>query len=342
MFKVLNMAKVEFDLENKSLKNLRKQFQKHGVFYSSTDLALKLKALLPNNGDDATEIYDPTCGGGSLLAVFGDHVKKYGQELDPSQVEFCKNRLTNAEIVAGDTLASSAFADKKFKYIIANPPFSVKWEQLPNDPRFSVAPALAPKGKADYAFILHCLHYLADDGTAVILGPHGPLFRGAAEGEIRKWLVDNNYIDRIESYPAKLFEDTDIPTMAFVLKKKRDTTDIYFADRIQKLGRSVPLSEIQENDYNLNVTRYIFEYEVPKRYDYPKEILEYVDNTLKQLEQSIDMIAMMSDIEIRQSGITLIGDFDAVLEKMIAIIKQRKRLHAKDNRYYYSAEGKGL
>ncbi len=251
------IAKVEFDLENKSLKNLRKQFQKHGVFYSSTDLALKLKALLPNNGEDATEIYDPTCGGGSLLAVFGDHVKKYGQELDPNQAQYCRGNLVNAEIAEGDTLVNPAFADKKFKYIIANPPFSVKWEQLPNDPRFSVAPALAPRGKADYAFILHCLHYLADDGTAVILGSHGPLFRSNADGKIRQWLIEQNYVDKLISFAPGHFEDTSIATVAWVLKKCRSKTSIVFEDTVCNKGRVVEFDEIAKKDFDLSFIRYI-------------------------------------------------------------------------------------
>lgn len=251
------MAKVSFDVKEKSLKNIRKKFQENGVFYSSSELALKLKSLLPNNGEDATEIYDPTCGGGSLLSVFPDCVKKYGQELDENQAEYCCETLKNAEIVAGDTLESPAFLDKKFKYIIANPPFSVKWKQNKDDERFKVAPALAPANKADFAFILHCLHYLSDDGTAVILGSHGPLFRSGAEGKIRQWLIEQNYIDKIVSFGPGYFEDTNVATVAMVLKKHRDTTDVTFEDTVVGKGRVVKLDEIINHSFSLAINLYI-------------------------------------------------------------------------------------
>lgn len=107
-------------------------------------------------------------GDGALLSVFDDNVIKYGQDINYEQVEVAKQRLTNANIVAGDTLNEPAFRNKKFDYIVANPPFSVKWEPF-KDERFEKAPALAPKSKADYAFILHILHYLSNTGKAVIL-----------------------------------------------------------------------------------------------------------------------------------------------------------------------------
>lgn len=146
----------------KNIKNIRKEFQKHGVFYSSTALAETLKRFLP---EDVKEVYDPTCGAGSLLSVFGDDVRKYGQELDPGQAQIAQEQLTNAEIVVGDTLKTPAFSGRKFEAIVANPPFSLKWEPMPEDERFKVAPAMAPKSKADFAFILHCLHYLSDTGV---------------------------------------------------------------------------------------------------------------------------------------------------------------------------------
>lgn len=170
-----------------SLKDARKQHQEQGIFHTSTALALKIKELL--NLDNVTEVYDPTVGSGSLLAVFDDSVKKYGQELDEQMCEFCRGHLVNCEIVQGDTLKDPAFKDHKFMAIVANPPYSVKWEPSDTDERFSVAPAIPPKATADYAFILHCLHYLADTGRAVILLPPGILFRGNAEGKIRKWLI---------------------------------------------------------------------------------------------------------------------------------------------------------
>lgn len=109
-----------------SLKDARKQHQEQGIFHTSIALALKIKELL--NLDDVTEVYDPTVGSGSLLSVFDDSVKKYGQELDEQMCKFCRGHLVNCEIVQGDTLKDPAFKDHKFMAIVANPPYSVKWE----------------------------------------------------------------------------------------------------------------------------------------------------------------------------------------------------------------------
>ena len=138
-----------------SIKSIRQDFKNKGIFYTPEKLSKFMRNLLPAEVD---EIYDPTCGAGNLLSVFGDEVKKYGQDINSEQVEFAKTRLKNFEGIAGDTLKSPAFKDKKFNYIIANYPFSIKWEPFV-DERFEKCPVLPPPSKADYAFILHILHY---------------------------------------------------------------------------------------------------------------------------------------------------------------------------------------
>lgn len=268
----------------KNMKEIRKEFQRNGVFYSSLDLAEKLKSYLP---EDATEVYDPTCGAGALLSVFPDTVKKYGQELDPSQAKEASENLVNCQIVSGDTLTAPAFAGKKFKAITANPPFSVKWEPMPLDERFSVAPALAPKSKADYAFILHCLHYLSDDGKAACLDAHGVLFRGSAEYKIRRWLIENNYIERLVAFGAGYFVDTSIPTVCIVLSKSKKTTDIIFEDTVLNMERTVTVEEIAYNDYNLNFPRYIAEEKPEDVYDYVAETADFLDTIKESLKVGI-------------------------------------------------------
>lgn len=239
------------ELTGKSLKVARKQYQDQGVFYTSKALAEQLKSFLP---DDISEIYDPTCGAGALLAVFPDGVKKYGQELDADVAAYAREHLTNAEIVVGDTLTEPAFKGHRFRAIIANPPYSVKWEPK-RDVRFDAAPELAPKSKADMAFVMHILHYLSEDGKAAVLLPHGVLFRGAAEGKIRQWLIENNLIERLVCYGADHFEDTKINTVAIVFSKCKTTTDIIFEDTTNGKGRVVTQQEVADQGYDLSFHR---------------------------------------------------------------------------------------
>jgi len=232
-------------------KSIRREFKEKGIFYTTKDLAEHLKSFLP---DDVDEIYDPTCGNGGLLSVFADDVQKYGQDINAEQVKDAENRLKNFHGVVGDTLREPAFWGKKFKYIIANPPFSIKWEPK-LDERFGGWPCLPPPSKADYAFLAHILHYLSDDGDAIVLNSPGILFRGGAEGKIRRWLVEQNYIDTVILVDNGHFVDTKIATAVLILKKNRATTDVKFAHN--NLERVVSVSEMAGNDYDLDVLSYI-------------------------------------------------------------------------------------
>ena len=149
-----------------NLKSIKQQFKEKGIFYTPYELAQTLKSYITFS---TKSVYDPTCGDGGLLNVFDDNVKKYGQEVNYQQLEVAKIKLKNFEGFCGDTLKNPAFMDKKFDCILANPPFSIKWEPPKSDIRFDAAPAMAPPSKADYAFILHILHYLSDDGKACVL-----------------------------------------------------------------------------------------------------------------------------------------------------------------------------
>ena len=152
-------------MKQKSIKSIRQEFRKGGVFYTPPELAEKLKEYVdikPKN------VYDPTCGAGNLLRVFDDEVDKYGQEIDAEQLHGIN--ISNFHGAAGDTLLHDAFSDMRFDCVVANPPFSVKWEpeKLAEDLRFSIAPVMAPPSKADWAFMLHILYHLSDDGVAVV------------------------------------------------------------------------------------------------------------------------------------------------------------------------------
>jgi len=175
------------------LKSIKQEFKNKGIFYTTNELALYIKSFV---NFEVNEVYDPTCGDGSLLSVFDDNALKFGQEINQNQLEIANSRLKNFIGVCGDTLKSPAFFDKKFKCIVANPPFSIKWEppildDMFNDERFLNIPAMPPQSKADYAFILHILHYLDNDGIAVTLNYPGILYRGNSEYILRKWLVEN-------------------------------------------------------------------------------------------------------------------------------------------------------
>lgn len=236
----------------KNLKNIKKEFSEKGIFYTQPELAERLRAYLP---EDVDEVYDPTCGAGNLLAVFDDDVIKYGQELDPEQLQIAIDNIPNFTGYAGDTLTDDGFEGKKFNYIIANYPFSIKWEPNGDDERFKDLPKLPPKSKADYAFIAHILHHLTDDGIASTLNFPGILYRGNAEQAIRKYLIEENVIDTIEQVEGGTFIDTSIATEIIVFKKNRTTTDVTF--KVKGKERSVPISEIEASNYTLSPSTYV-------------------------------------------------------------------------------------
>lgn len=212
-------------MRQKSIKNIRQEFKDKGIFYTPKALAEKLKSYVDI---EPQSVYDPTCGAGNLLSVWGDEIKKYGQELDADQLTLIQ--LPNFTGYAGDTLTDDGFRGVKFDCIVANPPFSVKYNPaiLTDDERFRDCSTLPPPSKADWAFILHILYHLDNKGVAVILEFPGILYRGQKEGIVRKWFVEENYIDRVVEVPGNTFEDTPIGTCIIVLKKNRNVTYITF------------------------------------------------------------------------------------------------------------------
>lgn len=249
-----------------SVKSIRKQFAEKGVFYTDEKLEKMLADELSKSPFDIKEVYDPTCGAGNLLAVFSDDVVKYGQEINPEQAEVARQRLNNAHIATGDTLVNPAFTDRKFRHIVANYPFSIKWQPAP-DPRWNDAPTLPPPSKADYAFILHILSMLADDGVAVTLNFPGILYRGAREGKIREWLVRQNLIDSVTWIECGYFEDTNVATALIVLKKNRTNTSIKFADHEKQLEYTATFDEVEANGFTLSPSTYIIVEDEKKEID---------------------------------------------------------------------------
>ena len=220
------------------------------------------------------------------------------------------------DIKQEDTLEKPQHIDKRFEAIVANPPFSAKWSAnnlFMSDERFSQYGKLAPKSKADYAFVTHMIHHLDDNGTLAVVLPHGALFRGGAEGHIRECLIrEKNYLDAVIGLPANIFYGTSIPTSIMVFKKTRNTKDILFIDASEhfekvktqnvlteehinkiistysnrdtedKYSYLASSEELIENEYNLNIPRYVDTFEEEESIN-----LEAVSNELQSLENEI-------------------------------------------------------
>lgn len=301
-----------------NIKSIKEDFKAKGVFYTPPELANLLKSYVP---DDVEEVYDPACGDGALLSVFDDSVKKYGQEITDHQLDVAKKHLINFDGVCGDTLTNPAFMGRKFECIVANPPFSIKWNPpllngMFTDARFQHAPALPPKSKADYAFLLHILHYLANDGIAVVLNFPGVLYRGNSEGKIRKWMVEQNYIDKVVRIEGGRFVDTKIETALIVFRKNKATTDIEFVDSEYNLSRTVELDEVRQSGYTLSVSTYVQKEEEREKIDIDKVNIGVREAAICQLRTSLEMERFMSTL----SGL----DFNQFVQDIQKVLDEYK------------------
>ena len=282
-----------------NLKSIKEEFKSKGIFYTTNELALLIKSFVDI---EINEVYDPTCGDGSLLSVFDDNVKKFGQEINDHQLKVAEDRLVNFYGYCGDTLKTPHFIDKKFKCIVANPPFSIAWEQpilngFFTDERFKDIPALPPKSKADYAFILHILHYLSEDGIAVVLNFPGILYRGNSEGKIRKWIVEKNYIEKVIRIPGKQFVDTTIETCLIVFRKNKSTKDIEFINSENGKSYTASFEEIKNNDFILSVSAFV----VDEKEDIKHNPIELQENArkgmIKKIKADIEIDKMICELE---------------------------------------------
>ena len=258
---IKHLSEIDFELENDendilgdAYEYLISQFasdagKKAGEFYTPQEVSKILAKLVTVGKNRLKSVYDPTCGSGSLLLRVSKEVRVtdfYGQELNQTTYNLARMNMilhdvnfNDFDIRQGDSLEEPLFIDERFEAIVANPPFSAKWssdKKFLDDERFSAAGKLPPKSKADYAFVEHMIYHLDENGTMAIVLPHGVLFRGAAEGTIRKFLVDErNYLDAVIGLPANLFYGTSIPTCVLVFKKCREENDdILFIDASQE------------------------------------------------------------------------------------------------------------
>ena len=310
-------------IKEKNMKNIRQEFKEKGIFYTSSELAETLKKYVPFK---PKKVYDPTCGAGNLLAVFDDDIEKYGQELYEDQLNIAAERLKNFHGYAGDTLIDDGFKDEKFDCIVGNPPFSIKWEQNPNDERFNKAGVLPPPSKADYAFLLHILHHLSDDGIAVVLNFPGILYRGNKAGKVREWFVRNNYIEKVIAIPKDKFVDTNISTCILVLRKNKETTDIFFEDTETGATHAATFEEIEKNNFNLSVHTYA----------YIEEEKEKIDiQTLNAELRECDVKHIIANLEYDYQICKLEGDMLAhrnfVKTVKRAVEEYEKRLEEEEN-----------
>ena len=292
------MSKGVILMNEYSVKAIREHFKANGIFYTPPELSKMLKEIVEKEVSDIKEVYDPTCGRGALLSVFDDDVVKYGQDINASEVEVAKNSLVNFNGVIGDTLKEPAFLDKKFKAIVANPPFSIPWnsESVFFDERFA-GYALAPKSKADYAFNLHILHYLSDDGCAAVINFPGVLYRGNSEGKIRKALVEKNLIKEVILIPGGYFDDTSVATCIIVYKKNKQDTNIIFTDKELNLSKSVRFEEVAKNDFNLSVSQYVYEEKVKPPFDAVATELQARADFIANMKKELEFSKMVSNFE---------------------------------------------
>ena len=248
-----------------------------GEFFTPQEVSELLAEITVVGKKQVNKVYDPACGSGSLLLKFAKVLGKenvrqgfYGQEVNISTFNLCRINMflhdinyEKFDIAHGDTLTDPKhWDDEPFDAIVSNPPYSIRWEGdanplLINDPRFSPAGVLAPKSKADLAFTLHMLHWLSTSGTAAIVEFPGVLYRGGAEQKIRKYLIDNNYIDAVIQLPPDLFFGTTIGTCIIVLKKSKKDNATLFIDASAEFVRGGNKNKLTDNNRKKILNAYI-------------------------------------------------------------------------------------
>ena len=339
--------------------------KKAGEFYTPQAVSKILTriAIAGQEEKRGLSVYDPCMGSGSLLlnakkySERPQYIKYYGQELNTSTYNLARMNMFLHGIVAenqklrnGDTLDGDWPTDEEtdFNMVLMNPPYSAKWSAAAGflqDERFSEYGVLAPKSKADYAFLLHGLYHLKNNGTMAIVLPHGVLFRGAAEGKIREKLLRAGNIYAVIGLPANLFYNTSIPTCIIVLKKHRDGRDVLFIDASKKFNKGKKQNEmldehidevmnlytkretvekeaflasfedIEKNDFNLNIPRYVdtFEEEEPIDLNMLLTDMKKTDEEIEKVER--EFLSLMKQLTSTEKTImTSLNDLIGMME----------------------------
>lgn len=318
-----------------------------GEFFTPQHVSKLIAQLAMHGQTHVNKIYDPAAGSGSLLLQakkhFDNHIIEegfYGQEINHTTFNLARMNMflhninyDKFDIRLGNTLTEPHFGDEKpFDAIVSNPPYSVKWigsddPTLINDERFAPAGVLAPKSKADFAFVLHALNYLSAKGRAVIVCFPGIFYRGGAEQKIRKYLVDNNYVETVISLAPNLFFGTTIAVNILVLSKHKSDTSVQFIDAsslfkketnnniltdghikqimqafdskadTDHLAKSVPFETVAANDYNLSVSSYVETMDIRELIDIT-ELNAELKTTVSKIDQlRKDIDAIVAEIE---------------------------------------------
>jgi len=318
-----------------------------GEFFTPQEVSELLARITVVGKTAVNKVYDPACGSGSLLLKFAkvlgkDNVRLgfFGQEINLTTYNLCRINMflhdinfEKFDIAHGDTLTDPAhWDDEPFEAIVSNPPYSTKWEGdanplLINDPRYAPAGVLAPKSKADLAFTMHMLSWLAVNGTAAIVEFPGVLYRSGAEQKIRRYLIDNNYVDTVIQLPPDLFFGTTIATCVIVLKKSKADNKTLFIDASAQFvrrgnknkltpenqqavldafinredadhfARLIDNSEIAENDYNLSVSSYVEERDTREAVDIVELNAEIARIVARQQELRTAIDEIVTDLE---------------------------------------------
>lgn len=353
---LVHLDEIDFKLEHTELDVLGDAYEyligqfasgagkKAGEFYTPQEVSKILAKIVTTGKNRLKSVYDPTCGSGSLLLRVAREVKDvnnfYGQEMNRTTYNLARMNMIlhgvhylKFDIKQEDTLEHPQHEGLLAEAIVANPPFSANWSANPlhlSNERFSQYGKLAPASKADFAFVQHMIHHLAENGTMAIVLPHGVLFRGSAELHIRKYLIEQkNYLDAVIGLPANIFYGTGIPTCILVFKKcKEDPDHILFIDAskefekvknqnmlreehinkivetyrnrtvIDKYSHLSTLQEVAENDYNLNIPRYVDTFEAEEEID-----IQVVMQEIKSLEAKRAQLDKEIDVYFKELGL---------------------------------------
>lgn len=301
-----------------------------GEFFTPQEVSELLTRIAVIGKTEVNKVYDPACGSGSLLLksakVLGkDNVRQgfFGQEINITTYNLCRINMflhdidyDKFDIANEDTLLSPQhWDDEPFEVIVSNPPYSIKWEGddnpvLINDPRFSPAGVLAPKSKADLAFVMHALSWLATNGTAAIVCFPGIMYRGGAEKKIRQYLIDNNYIDAIIQLPDNLFYGTSIATCIMVMKKAKTDNKVLFIDASKECKKVTNNNKLTEE----NIAKIVDEVATRENVDYFARLVDY--DEIKEQEYNLSVSTYVEQEDTRE--VIDIKELNAQIKQIVA------------------------
>ncbi len=351
---ITRLSDVDFKFENSEIDVLGDAYEymismfasdagkKAGEFYTPQSVSKILTKIIASDKSNITSVYDPTCGSGSLLLravreLGKDNITKIaGEELNTTTFNLARMNMLihnvkydNFHIYNTNTLEKPQLLDERFDAVVANPPFSAKWSaesHFTEDPRFREFAKLAPKGKADFAFVQHMLYQTNEEGIVATVLPHGPLFRGAAEKTIREKLLKDNNIDAVIGLPQNIFFGTGIPTIILVLRKCKSDDKVLFIDaskefekiktqnilnedhiskiietyknreEIEKFSHLASIEEIEENDFNLNIPRYVDTFEEEEPIDIVQVSKEYKELVEEEKKIRASILEQMEEL----------------------------------------------